>query len=76
MSELGHSRPNWAVRTMSVLPPIATELPTSPVVRFVPTTEVVISLNHLVGTSDQGERHSEAERLGAFEIEEQLYFGG
>ena len=31
-----HSRPNWAVRAMSGLPPIATELQTSPAVRFVP----------------------------------------
>ena len=29
MSKKGHSRPNWAVRAMSGLPPIATELRTS-----------------------------------------------
>ena len=32
----GHSRPNWAVRAMSGLPPIATEYRTSLEVRFVP----------------------------------------
>jgi hypothetical protein len=36
MSAQGQSRPNWAVRIMSGLPQIATELPTSLVVRFVP----------------------------------------
>ena len=36
MSEVGQSRPNWAVRAMSGLPPIATELRTSREVRFVP----------------------------------------
>jgi hypothetical protein len=32
---LGHARPNWAVPTIIGLPPLATELRTSPVVRFV-----------------------------------------
>jgi hypothetical protein len=31
----GQTRPNWAVRAMSALPPIATELRTSLEVRFV-----------------------------------------
>ena len=35
-----HSRPKWAVRTMSGLPPIATVLRTSLVVRFVPKHKV------------------------------------
>jgi hypothetical protein len=35
-SAMGQSRPNWAVRSMSGLPPIATELRTSLEVRFVP----------------------------------------
>jgi hypothetical protein len=35
-----HSRPKWAVGAMSGLPPIATELQTSPEVRFVPNAEV------------------------------------
>jgi hypothetical protein len=35
MSHMGQSRPNWAFRAMSGLPPIATELRTSLVVRFV-----------------------------------------
>jgi hypothetical protein len=36
LSGTGQSRPNWAVRAMSGLPPSATELRTSLVVRFVP----------------------------------------
>ena len=35
-----HSRPKWALRTMSAFLPLATRQRTSPVVRFVPTTEV------------------------------------
>jgi hypothetical protein len=37
---MGHSRPNWAVRAMSGLPPLATELRTSLEVRFVQISEV------------------------------------
>lgn len=37
---LGHLRPNWTLRAMSGLPPIATELRTALAVRFVPSTEV------------------------------------
>jgi hypothetical protein len=40
MSESGQSLPNWAVRAMSGLSPLATELRTSLVVRFVPLAEV------------------------------------
>ena len=36
MSLMGQSRPNSVVRNMSGLPPLATELRTSLVVRFVP----------------------------------------
>jgi hypothetical protein len=36
MSPVGHSRLNWSLYAMSGLPPIATELRTSLVVRFVP----------------------------------------
>jgi hypothetical protein len=36
MSGWGHSRPKWAVYAMSGLPPLATELRTSLLVRFVP----------------------------------------
>ena len=39
MSVGGHSRPNWPVGAMSAIPPIATELRTSLVVRFVPKAE-------------------------------------
>jgi hypothetical protein len=41
MSPVGHSRPKWAFHAMSGLSPIATELPTSEVVRLVPSTDVV-----------------------------------
>ncbi len=40
-SEVGHFRPKWAARVTSALPPIATELRTSPEVRFVPTPEII-----------------------------------
>jgi hypothetical protein len=40
MSHLGQSRPNWAVRAMSGLSPLATELRTSLVVRFVPLPDI------------------------------------
>ena len=33
---MGHSRPNLPIRAMSAIALIATKLPTSPVVRFVP----------------------------------------
>ena len=36
MSHMGQSRPNWAARAMSGLPPFATKLRTSAEVRFVP----------------------------------------
>jgi hypothetical protein len=37
--EKGHSRPNWAMRAMSGLPPLATELRTSRHVRDVPEAD-------------------------------------
>jgi hypothetical protein len=40
MSQLGHSRPNRAVPTMSASPPIATRQRTSRIGSFVPITEV------------------------------------
>jgi hypothetical protein len=39
MSELGYSRPKWAVHAMSGLPPLATELRTSLEVRIVPQAD-------------------------------------
>jgi hypothetical protein len=39
---LYQSLPKWAVRTMSGLPPLATELRTSLVVRLVPNPEVAV----------------------------------
>ncbi len=38
-----HSRPNWAVRVMSGMPPIATELRTSTSGSFVPRPEMAAS---------------------------------
>jgi hypothetical protein len=35
--------PNWAVRAMSGLPPLATERRTSLVVRFVPNSDIALS---------------------------------
>jgi hypothetical protein len=43
MSQMGQSQPNWAARAMSGLPPIATVLRTSQVVRFVPMGDIVLS---------------------------------
>jgi hypothetical protein len=40
MAERDHSQRNWAARATSGLPPLATELRTSQVVRFVPTHKV------------------------------------
>jgi hypothetical protein len=39
-SELGQSRPKWAVRAMSVFPLAATELRTSRIGSFVPTVDI------------------------------------
>jgi hypothetical protein len=50
MSELGHSLPKSTVRVTSALPPIATELRTSLVVRFVPFPD------SCTATDDQGLR--------------------
>jgi hypothetical protein len=51
MAERDHSQRNWAARATSGLPPLATELRTSQVIRFVPNPEVAFS----------AERHSEHE---------------
>ena len=40
MTEMGHSRRNWAVRAMSGLPPLATTERTSLDVRFVPICDI------------------------------------
>jgi hypothetical protein len=37
---MGHFRPDWAVGAVSGLPPIATELRTLLVVRFVPKSDI------------------------------------
>ena len=42
MSHMGQSLPKWAVRAMSGLPPLATELRTSPEVRFVPEAGILL----------------------------------
>ena len=50
MSLWGHSRPKWSVRAMSGLPPLATELRTSLVVRFVPNPDTTrYGYHHLTG---------------------------
>jgi len=41
-SELGQSLPKWGVRATSAFPPVATELRTSQVVRFVPKGDIPI----------------------------------
>src|SRR5450631_2232473 len=56
MSAVGHSRPNWAMRAMSGLPPLATELRTSLEVRFVPTTDLSIA-------TQQQRRHSTSAKI-------------
>jgi len=76
MSEKGHSRHFDGLPVTSGLPLEADIVTAGRHVSKVPKPEVVTSLNHLVGTSDQRERYTEAERLGTFEIEEQLYFCG
>ena len=49
MSETGPSRPNWTSRILSGLPPLATELRTSLVVRFVPLGDITCRYNHPSG---------------------------
>src|ERR1700752_3328672 len=67
-SETGQSRPSWAVRLMSGLPPIATRQRTSPEVRFVPTADSRTATNssvfdQLVGEQQGRFRDGEPERL-------------
>jgi hypothetical protein len=67
-SAQGQSQPNWDVRAMSVMPPIATEERTWPEVRLVPFPDSCIpqqtapSFDHLVGEREQLCRRFEAER--------------
>ena len=44
---MGHSRLNWTVCAMSGLPPVATELRTSRIGSFVPTTDISLG-EHLI----------------------------
>jgi hypothetical protein len=66
---------------MSGLPPLATELRTFQIGRFVPKPAVsdrskAASLfDDFVGATDQRKRDGEAERLGSLEIDDQLDFG-
>jgi hypothetical protein len=41
MAERDHSQRKWAARATSGLPPLATELRTSQVIRFVPIAEMI-----------------------------------
>jgi hypothetical protein len=59
---------------MSGLPPIATELRTSLVVRFVPNSEVGLSLDHFVNSSEETGRHGNAERFGGPKVDDELEF--
>ncbi len=68
---LSQSRPKWAVRTMSGLPPLATELRTSLVVRFVPLPDQVhcgkIASTRSLGRRWRvGLRDCQPKRLGVF----------
>jgi len=58
-SAQGHSRPNWVVRVTSAFPPIATELWTSLVVRFVPIPEVASLFDHPVDAGAERRRKFE-----------------
>jgi hypothetical protein len=55
MPALGYSRPKWAVRAMSGLPPFATELRTPRHVANVPITEVA-NFIQLLGLQERGVR--------------------
>ena len=64
-------------------PPVTSGLPSTPDilsarrhVSNVPPTEVTASFDHLVGAPEQRKRHGQSERLGALQIEKQLYFRG
>ena len=65
---------------MSALPPKADIAKRISDVRFVPKADKVrrskiTLLDHLVSGDEQSLRHRDAERLGRFEIDEQLEFG-
>jgi len=60
---------------MSGLPPIATKLRTSLLVRSVPNPEVPTALDDLVGVAHLRKRHRQSQRSGGLEIDEQLNSG-
>ena len=60
---------------MSGLPPIATKLRTSLLVRSVPNPEVPTALDDLVGVAHLRKRHRQSQRFGGLEIDEQLNSG-
>src|SRR6478735_11874106 len=72
MSLAGHSRPNWAIRATSALPPIATKLRTSREVCSVPISEVAILFNNLVGLPNQRRREGDPESLRGLEVYSQF----
>src|SRR6476646_9163818 len=65
-------RKSALVAAMSAIPPIATELRTSLVVRFVPLADIALLLDHFVGAGEKHGRNGEAECLGGPEINHQL----
>jgi hypothetical protein len=80
MSEPGQSRPQGAVGAMSGLLPLATELRTLMVVRFVPHPDLcgaaTASLfDHHVGAGEQRRWHDNSERLGSLHIDGQFEMG-
>src|ERR1700722_4513571 len=76
MSLLAQSRPNWAVRAMSGLPSLPTELRTSRVVCLVPSTEVEsFSLDHLVSAREQAGWNCEIECFCGLKVDRKLISG-
>src|SRR6516165_2068662 len=81
MSALGQKRTSHQVRSTSALPPKADIGTQSRNVRFVPKAAVSnrskkALFDHLVGAGEQRGRHSEAEGVGALEVDDQFELRG
>ena len=62
---------------MSALPPIAEITEHDRDVRFVPKADIrAVLFNDLVRLGGEVGRHFDAERLGGFEVDDELKFGG
>jgi hypothetical protein len=75
MSLVGQSRPKRAIRAMSGLPPIMTELRTSPEVRSVPIPDSCAAasnplFDHFIGECEGHSWNCEAERFGSVEVDD------